>query len=309
MLIFVHLRTFSIFRSKNLIYTVVYIHDNGKIIDEIIEHDNNSVMSTTNMAYGTNCPVIIDSKYDGIVLLPERSCSTTTTTLEEGGGKGGTKTFHYTVMIYMTGGQSRYEFGVEAHRIKYRKVVPTTTVVAIGEELLVLQDADAIVATPNHATVANGAVQPTIIVAQAKKKKTVVPSSITVEADNNNKRKCDEMDESSPLTITPPMMRDSSYHNNDAAAHSNAIVARSIDEDLHKHETSKSSSINGNSNVICDGGGTHRSSEGINSSNFSRDDGGTHRISEDVNDNKIVMTIPEWIQWNHDYCRQDLFCE
>jgi hypothetical protein len=98
------------------------------------------------------------------------------------------------------------------------------------------------------------------------------------------------MDESSPLTITPPMMRDSSYHNNVAAAHSNAIVARSIDEDLHKHETSKSSSINGNGNVIRDGGGTHRS-------------------SEDVNDNKIVMTIPEWIQWNHDYCRQDLFCE
>ena len=250
----------------------MYIHDNGKIIDEIIEHDNNSVMSTTNMAYGTNCPVIIDSKYDGIVLLPERSCSTTTT-LEEGGGKGGTKTFHYTVMIYMTGGQSRYEFGVEAHRIKYRKVVPTTTVAIVGEELLVLQDADAIVATPNHATVANGAVQPTIIVGQAKEKKTVVPSSITVEADNNNKRKCDDMDESSPLTITPPMMRDSSYHNNVAAAHSNAIVARSIEEDLHKHET--------------------------NCSNVS---------SEGVNDNKIVMTLPEWIQHNQ-HRQQDLFCE
>ena len=82
---FYPLHAFSIFR--NLIYTVVYIHDNGKIIDEIVEHDNNSVMSTTNMAYGTNCPVIVDSKYDGIVLLPERSCSTTTT-LEEGGGKG-----------------------------------------------------------------------------------------------------------------------------------------------------------------------------------------------------------------------------
>ena len=249
----------------------MYIHDNGKIIDEVVEHDNNSVMSTTNMAYGTNCPVIVDSKYDGIVLLPERSCSTTTTTSEEGGGKGGAKTFHYTVMIYMTGGQSRYEFGVEAHRIKYRKVVPTTTTVAIGEELLALQDADAVVATPNHATVANGAVQPTIIIGQAKKK-TVVPSSITVEADNNNKRKCDEMDESSPLTITPPM-RDDSYHDNVAAAHSNAIVARSIEEYLHKHET--------------------------NCSNVS---------SEGVNVNTIVMTLPEWIQHNQ-HRQQVLFCE
>ena len=253
-------------RSKNLIYTVVYMHEDGKIIDEIIEHDsNNSISATTNMAYGTNCPVFIDSKYDGIVLLPEQ------------GGGGGTKTFHYTVMIHMTGGQSRYEFGVEAHRIKYRKVVVSPTL-AMGEELLVLQDNDdaaaavAVVATPNHTTVTN-AVPPTII--GEAKKTVVVPSSITVEADNN-KRKRDEMDES-PLTITP-RMRDNSHDN----------VARSIDEDLHKHETSKSSSS----------GGTHRSSEGINSSNVSR-----------VDDNKIVMTLPEWIQWNRDYCQQDLFCE
>lgn len=280
----------------------MYIHEHGKIIDEIFEHDNNcdnsesdNIMSTTdNMAYGTNCPVVIDSKYDGIVLLPERSYG------------GGTKTFHYTVMIHMTGGQSRYEFGVEAHRIEYRKVV-STTVVVTGEELLMLQDDDDDDdAAAEYVATVNAAIPSTTTIVEAKKT-TVVPSLITVEADNNNKRKRDEMDES-PLTITP-RMRDS-YHNV-AAAHANAIVARSIDEDLNKHETSKSFSINGGSNVICDGGGgTHRSSEGINNSNVSRDDGGTHRSSEDVDDdNKIVMTLPEWIQWNRDYCRQDLFCE
>ena len=247
-------------RSKNLIYTVVYIHEDGKISDEIIEHDNNnnSVMSPTNMAYGTNCPVLIDSKYDGIVLLPERG--------------GGTKTFHYTVMIHMTGGQSRYEFGVEAHRIKYRKVVESPTV-AMGEELLVLQDNDdaaaavAVVATPNHTTVTN-AVPPTII----GEAKAVVPSSITVEADNN-KRKRDEMDES-PLTITPPIRNNSHQNNTAQSTTTTTDVARSIDEDLHQHETHCS-------NVP----------------------------SEGVNDNMIVITIPEWIQQNQAYRRRDLFCK
>lgn len=289
----------------------MYIHEHGKIIDEIIEHDNNnnSVLSsttTTNMAYGTNCPVIIDSKYDGIVLLPEQqSC---------GGGrgaKGAKSTFHYTVMIQQHhsmppegagGGQSRYEFGVEAHRIKYRKVVVVvspTTVVTTGQEelssLLLLQDDDdddAVVDTLNHASSANNGsttalLQPTTttIIGETKEK-TVVPLSITVEADG---RKRNEMDES-PLTITPPMRDDSCcYHNVSAAHHANAIVApRSIEKDLNKHETSKSCSTNG----------------GSSSSNVIRGGG-----SEDVDDNKIVMIIPQWIQWNRDYCRQDLFCE
>jgi hypothetical protein len=246
-------------RSKNLIYTVVYIHEDGKISDEIIEHDNNnnnSVLSPTNMAYGTNCPVLIDSKYDGIVLLPERG--------------GGTKTFHYTVMIHMTGGQSRYEFGVEAHRIKYRKVVSPT--VAMGEEML-LQDDDAaavvaVVATPNHAATVTHAVPPTII----GEAKAVVPSSITVEADNN-KRKRDEMDES-PLTITPPIRNNSHQNNTAQSTTTTTDVARSIDEDLHQHETHCS-------NVP----------------------------SEGVNDNMIVITIPEWIQQNQAYRRRDLFCK
>lgn len=90
--------------TKTLIYEIGYEYDKGnRIVDNDVAEDE--------VAYAPNCPVTIDTKLEGIVLLPER-CS----------GK-----FVYTVMIYMDGCQSRYEFGVDAQRLKYRKIDTTTT--------------------------------------------------------------------------------------------------------------------------------------------------------------------------------------
>jgi hypothetical protein len=92
------------YSTKTLIYEIGYEHAKGnKIVDNDVAEDE--------VSYAPNCPVTIDTQLDGIVLLPE-SCS----------GK-----FVYTVMIYMEGCQSRYEFGVDAQRLKYRKIDTITT--------------------------------------------------------------------------------------------------------------------------------------------------------------------------------------
>lgn len=73
----------------------------GRIVEEVCEQD---------LAYGANCPVIIDNSESGIVLLSEMTPSSLPCK------------FVYTVMILLGGSRARYESGVTASRIKHRKV-------------------------------------------------------------------------------------------------------------------------------------------------------------------------------------------
>lgn len=92
------------FSAKNMVYEIMYKDEEGgdTIVDEVSEKK---------LAYAANCPIIIDcngSAIEGTILLCEQSPLDASK-------------FLYTVMIPMEGCQARYEFGIEADRIKYRK--------------------------------------------------------------------------------------------------------------------------------------------------------------------------------------------
>jgi len=99
--------------DKDLVYEVVYKDGNGqegKIVDEVIE---------TNLGYAANCPVTVTnnddgSEVEGTVLLCEPSPSDPST-------------FLYTVMVMVDDFQARYEDGIDAKRIKHRKVKSDAT--------------------------------------------------------------------------------------------------------------------------------------------------------------------------------------
>ena len=99
--------------DKDLVYEVVYKDGNGqegKIVDEVTE---------TKLGYAANCPVTVTnnddgSEVEGTVLLCEPSPSDPSTLL-------------YTVMVMVDDFQARYEDGIDAKRIKYRKVKSDTT--------------------------------------------------------------------------------------------------------------------------------------------------------------------------------------
>ena len=83
-------------------------------MDEVIE---------SNLAYAANCPVTVTnnnddgSEVEGTVLLPKPS-STDPNTIQ------------YTVMMITDGSLARYEEGIDAKRVQYRKVKPDDTKVA-----------------------------------------------------------------------------------------------------------------------------------------------------------------------------------
>ena len=100
--------------TKDLLYEVVYKDGNvqeGKIVDEVAENK---------LAYAANCPVTITnnddgSEVEGTVLLCESSPSDPSTLL-------------YTVMIMVDDDfQAHYEDGIDAKRVKYRKVKSDAT--------------------------------------------------------------------------------------------------------------------------------------------------------------------------------------
>ena len=246
---------FMMSSTKTLSYEVVFVdnsHPKGKIAEEVPEH---------NLAYGAKCPVTFDSKEKGIVLLPERSPSHS--------GK-----FLYTVMIFMEGSLARYEIGIDAQRIKYRKV---------AKEVSAHDDAAAVVGAltekqslekSGHPPIANTPSSASVVPAG----EVTVPLSIACdsftensasEGGANGKRKRDHRDIESPLTITPMKSH-------------RADIARSIDNSLYKQDSLRS--INSGSQ-----------DSGTNNSAYS-------------NNLEIVMTLPEWIQRDHQ-SQQNLFCK
>jgi hypothetical protein len=231
---------FIISSTKILSYEVVFAdncHPKGIIAEEVPEH---------NLAYGATCPVTIDSKEEGIVLLPERSPSHS--------GE-----FLYTVMIFMDGPQARYEVGVDARRIKYRKV---------AKEVSAHEDAAAVAGAlteeqslekSGHPPIANTPSSASVVPAG----EVTVPSSIacdsltknsTDEGGTDGKRKRVHRDIESPLTITPMKSH-------------RVEIARSMQDCCR--------SINSGS----------QDSATINSG--------------DSNNLEIVMTLPEWIGRDH----------
>ena len=240
--------------TKSLSYEVVYTdncHPKGKIVEEVPEH---------NLAYGAKCPVTVDSKEEGIVLLSEHS------------GK-----FMYTVMILMEGSRARYEVGIDARRIKYRKAakevcahddaVATDAVAGtLTEEQSLTKSGDPPVAnTPSSASAVPAGEE-------------AVPSSITCgsvtgngtsEGGTEGKEKRDHRDIESPLTITP-------------ITNHRVDIARSIDNSLYKQDSL------------------------ISVKSGSRDSGTNDWRGPNIL--KIVMRVPEWIQRDRQ-SQQSLFCK
>lgn len=159
--------------TKTLIYEIGYEHAKGnKVVDNDVAEED--------VAYAPNCPVTIDAKLEGMVLLPER-CSS---------GK-----FVYTVMIYMDGCQSRYEFGVDAQRLKYRKI-DTTTINDLVNSALTTKNNE-----PDPPIVVTTAVSESLSKTLTVDTSLAVPASITLA---DGKRKHEQIDNNeSPLTISP----------------------------------------------------------------------------------------------------------
>mmetsp|Transcript_12268 Transcript_12268/g.29998 ORF Transcript_12268/g.29998 Transcript_12268/m.29998 type:complete len:535 (-) Transcript_12268:336-1940(-) len=97
--------------AKDLIYEVVYNDgDNQRenIVEEVSEH---------NLAYGSGCPVTVDFDGDGSSLAVEEGTVLLCDPLSSNPSK-----IRYTAMISMEGDRARYEFGIDAERVRYRKV-------------------------------------------------------------------------------------------------------------------------------------------------------------------------------------------
>jgi hypothetical protein len=239
-------------KSKSMIYEVVHYYytdscqRKGRIVEEVCEQD---------LAYGANCPVIVDDSVAGVVLLSEMSHSSLQCK------------FVYTVMISLGGSRARYEAGVTASRIKYRKVTNEGfdgAAAAIANDQL--NDAPSI-----KPTLLTPAMLTARVVEEAA---AAVPQSITCDENASRvvtdiKKKRDHEEISSTLTITPMKS-----HRFDAA--------RSTTNPLHLQDSRRF--LN---NCSFDGP--------INNSGF-----------DHCGD--IVLTVPSWIQQNHQ-SQRDLFCE
>jgi hypothetical protein len=244
-------------RSKNLVYEVSYVdpcHPKGKIVEEVPEHD---------LAYGASCPVIIDSKDDGVVLLSELSPN------QSG-------TVQYTVMIFMNGHMARYEFGIEAPRIKYRKLAKKADAQSAEASPAA---ADTFIAR-TEAPTSTVRCDPTIdrepsLASVVPTGDVEVPLSITCDSvtesgtgitEAHGKKKRDLRDVDSPLTITPMKC-----HRVD--------TARCINDSLDRQDSRRS--VNS---------GSHESG-----TDYSGDDG-------------VVMRVPKWLQTNIE-AQQSIFCK
>lgn len=237
-----------------MMYEVVHCYTDescqrkGRIVEEVCEQD---------LAYGANCPVVVDNSAAGVVLLSEMSPSSLPCK------------FVYTVMISLGGSRARYEAGVTASRIKYRKVAnedfdggAATTAAAIDNDQP--KDAPSIkpaLLTPAMLTacVEAASAVPTSIICDEKISRVVT--------DTEKKRDHEKM--SSSLKITPMKS-----HRLDAT--------RSTTNSLHLQDSRRSFN-----NCSIDGP--------INNSGVD-------------NNGDIVLTVPAWIQQSH-LSQRDLFCE
>jgi hypothetical protein len=233
-------------RSKSMMYEVVHCYTDscqrkGRIVEEVCEQE---------LAYGANCPVIVDDSEAGVVLLSEMSTSSLLCK------------FVYTVMISLGGSRARYEVGVTASRIKYRKVTNEGSdgaAAAIANDQL--NDAPSIKPT---------LLTPAMLTARVvEAEAAAVPQSITCDEKTSRvvtdiKKKRDHEEISSSLTIT------------------RFDAARSTTNPLHSQDSRRF--LN---NCTLDGP--------INNSGF-----------DHCGD--IVLTVPSWIQQNHQ-SQRDLFCE
>jgi hypothetical protein len=233
-------------RSKSMMYEVVHYYTDsfqrrGRIVEEVCEQE---------LAYGANCPVIVDDSEAGVVLLSEMSTSSLLCK------------FVYTVMISLGGSRARYEAGVTASRIKYRKVTNEGSdgaAAAIANDQL--NDAPSIKPT---------LLTPAMLTARVvEAEAAAVPQSITCDEKTSRvvtdiKKKRDHEEISSSLTIT------------------RFDAARSTTNPLHSQDSRRF--LN---NCTLDGP--------INNSGF-----------DHCGD--IVLTVPSWIQQNHQ-SQRDLFCE
>jgi hypothetical protein len=231
-------------RSKSMMYEVVHCYTDsfqrrGRIVEEVCEQD---------LAYGANCPVIVDNSAAGVVLLSEMSPSSLQCK------------FVYTVMVSLGGSRARYEAGVTASRIKYRKVTNEGfdgAADAIANDQL------------NDAPSIKPLLTPAMLTARVVEEAAAVPQSITCDENASRvvtdiKKKRDHEEISSSLTIT------------------RFDAARSTTNPLHLQDSRRF--LN---NCTVDGP--------INNSevDYSGD---------------IVLTVPAWIQQNHQSQRH-LFCE
>lgn len=168
-----------------MMYEVVHCYTDsfqrkGRIVEEVCEQD---------LAYGANCPVIIDNSESGIVLLSEMTPSSLPCK------------FVYTVMILLGGSQARYEAGVTASRIKHRKVTKegfdgAATAAAIANDK-----------TKDPPSIKPALLTPALLTACVEAA-SAVPTSIicdekTSRVITDTKKKRDHEEISSSLTTTP----------------------------------------------------------------------------------------------------------
>jgi hypothetical protein len=200
--------------------------------------------------------VIVDDSVAGVVLLSEMSPSSLQCK------------FVYTVMISLGGSRARYEVGVTASRIKYRKV---TNEGFDGAAAAIAND------QPNDTpSIKPALLTPAMLTAHVLEEAAAasVPQSITCDEKTSRvvtdiKKKRDHEEISSSLTITPM-----ESHRFDAA--------RSTTNPLHLQDSRRF--LN---NCTVDGP--------INN-------------SEVDHSGDIVLTVPAWIQQNHQ-SQRNLFCE
>mmetsp|Transcript_30476 Transcript_30476/g.56297 ORF Transcript_30476/g.56297 Transcript_30476/m.56297 type:complete len:525 (+) Transcript_30476:104-1678(+) len=173
------------YASRAIIYEVIYKDDcpsRKDIIEEVSEDQ---------LAYGSNCPVIIEANEgrpvsEGTVLFCEPSSVDI--------GK-----FIYTVMIFMEGSEARYECGIDAEHIKYRKVNTVNAKIANKAEDAAAESVSK--KQPSAANNSNGhhlakiaASAPAVHNPDGKE---AVPSSITCNSADKSKRKAGGLDDSS----------------------------------------------------------------------------------------------------------------
>ena len=181
--------------TKNLSYEVVYKDTNDPSKKIIVEE-----VTESKLAYAANCPITITnnnddgSEVEGTVLLPKPS-STDPNTIQ------------YTVMI-TDGSLARYEEGIDAKRVQYRKVKPDDTKVAsLKDDTSIVQQNEVLV--PSSITcdsVAN-------VISRGKRARETAASvdTLTVMSKNSKKkRNCgSKKDSSGSMTSYIPHHRTS----------------------------------------------------------------------------------------------------
>ena len=167
--------------SRAIIYEVVYKDDSPSredIIDEVSEDQ---------LAYGANCPVVIEASDEG------RPVSELGTVLFCEPSSMDIGKFIYTVMIFMEGSEARYEGGIDAERIKYRKVNMVNAKIATkAENAAAAEGVNVSKKQPSATNNSNGRHSAKVTAsapAVHNPDREAVPSSITCNSADKSKRK------------------------------------------------------------------------------------------------------------------------